>query len=88
MRSQTAGHTAFFAWVAEAEKVRTRVWVAEKLRVQPSTVTQWVTLYAVPDTVSQLVLEELAGIAPRLWLTRTELKRLSSCLAAIRKHAA
>lgn len=79
-RCETAGHRALRRWMGE----RTRGSVAADLGCTAAAVTQWITLLSVPDTVSRIILQEIAGIAPEAWLTGSERERLRAARARAR----
>jgi hypothetical protein len=87
MRTRTEGHRLLAQWSAEDPK-RTRAWIASKLDITASAVTQWRTKNAVPDRVSQIGLKLLAGIHEDSWLSRTEIKRRDRIVTTLRDRAA
>lgn len=87
MRKRTEGHRALEEWRRLHPEFRRPTDLARVVRLTPQAVSMWVTKLNVPDDVSQIILEDLAGIARRCWLDKKQNARLEGYLGG-KLHAA
>lgn len=87
MKQRTDGHRALEAWLKQRPPTYGLKDLAEAVGSTTQAVSQWFSKNAVPDPVTRIVLEKMAGIAQVLWLDAKQAKRLERCLGAL-AHAA
>lgn len=87
MKRRTAGHRALEAWVKSHPEYRPHSELAKVVGLTRAAVAQWRSNHAVPDSVSRIILQDLAGIPERSWLVKDQIQRLERYFST-RLHAA